>query len=87
MTPTSTLTRGPGLNSAEPGPWGGDPPLNFLAIGGVSVGNEDVGYGPARAFRAAEVAEIAAALEALSALRSALGAVTARGYGMVITIW
>jgi hypothetical protein len=46
--------------------WGGDPPLNFLAIGGESVGAEDVGYGPARAFRAAEVAEIAVALDALS---------------------
>jgi hypothetical protein len=46
--------------------WGGDAPLDFLAIGGESVGDEDVGYGPARAFRAAEVAAIAAAVRALS---------------------
>jgi len=28
--------------------WGGEPPLNFLAAGGKPVGDEDVGYGPAR---------------------------------------
>ncbi len=28
--------------------WEGRPPLDFLASGGVPVGDEDVGYGPAR---------------------------------------
>jgi hypothetical protein len=28
----------------------GDPPLNFLLVGGVDVGDEDIGYGPARIF-------------------------------------
>ena len=28
--------------------WDGDPPLNFLAGGGETVGDEDVGCGPAR---------------------------------------
>jgi hypothetical protein len=42
--------------------WGGDPPLDFLVKGGTEVGDVDVGYGPARVFRAAEVAAIDAAL-------------------------
>ncbi len=46
--------------------WKGDPPLNFLVAGGTQVGDVDVGYGPARAFRASEVALIAAALESVS---------------------
>ena len=25
----------------------GDPPLNFLLVGGAEVGDEDIGYGPA----------------------------------------
>jgi Domain of unknown function (DUF1877) len=28
--------------------WEGDPPLNLLVVGGVPIGDEDVGYGPAR---------------------------------------
>jgi len=46
--------------------WGGDLPLGFLVAGGAAVGEEDVGYGPARAFRPAEVSEIAAAVSAIS---------------------
>ena len=42
---------------------GGEPPLNFILGGGREVGDEEVGYGPARAFSAQEVAEIARALE------------------------
>jgi len=38
--------------------WGGDWPASFLVAGGASVGDIDVGYGPARAFSAAEVREI-----------------------------
>ena len=47
--------------------WDGAPPLNFLVAGGTEVGDIDVGYGPARAFRAAEVAQIDQALGVLSA--------------------
>jgi hypothetical protein len=43
--------------------WEGEPPLDFIVRGGTEVGDEDVGYGPARAFRAREVAAIARALE------------------------
>lgn len=45
--------------------WEGTPPLDFIAKGGTPVGDEDVGYGPARVFRAAEVAAIAAAIAAI----------------------
>ena len=43
--------------------WEGDPPLGFLICGGRSVGDIDVGYGPARAFRSPETLEIAEALK------------------------
>jgi len=46
--------------------WEGSPPLNFLAAGGREVGTIDVGYGPARVFRSAEVKEVHAALEGLT---------------------
>ncbi len=42
--------------------WGGTFPEAFLVIGGTPIGEEDVGYGPARSFRAAEVAVIATGL-------------------------
>ena len=42
--------------------WGGDPPLNFLLLGGTEVGTVDVGYGPARALTSGQVREIHAAL-------------------------
>jgi hypothetical protein len=41
------------------------PPLNFLIAGGTDVGDQDVGYGPARVYTAAETREIAAALAAV----------------------
>jgi hypothetical protein len=44
--------------------WDGDTPWNFVAVGGTELG-EDLGYGPARGFTAAEVRIIAAALESL----------------------
>lgn len=44
---------------------GGEPPLDFLVRGGREVGTIDVGYGPARAFSAAETAAAAGALGAL----------------------
>ncbi len=43
--------------------WEGAPPLNFIAAGGREVGDEDVGYGPARAFASSELKEISAALD------------------------
>lgn len=42
--------------------WGGDPPLNFLLLGGTEIGTVDVGYGPARALTSEQVREINAAL-------------------------
>lgn len=47
--------------------WGGDSPLNFLVSGGTPVGDEDLGYGPARAFTTGEVSRIHAALDVLPA--------------------
>ena len=44
----------------------GDPPLDFIVCGGREVGDEDVGYGPARAFTSVEVKAIADALELVS---------------------
>jgi hypothetical protein len=46
--------------------WEGDPPLNFLVSGGQEVGEEDVGYGPARTLTPRDAREIASALAALS---------------------
>lgn len=47
--------------------WEGEPPLNFLVLGGEEVGDIDVGYGTARAFRSHEVREIHDALRPISA--------------------
>ena len=49
--------------------WSGTPPLDFIVSGGRPVGDEDVGYGPARAFSSAEVARVAAALDPITAER------------------
>jgi len=46
--------------------WKGTPPLNFIICGGTTIGNVDVGYGPARAYRSDEVAEIAQAIEPIT---------------------
>jgi Domain of unknown function (DUF1877) len=46
--------------------WSGESPLGFIVAGGTEVGNEDVGYGPARAFTSADVREISAALERIT---------------------
>ena len=47
--------------------WGGEPPLDFIAVGGTPVGDEDVGYGPARVFTSAQVRQIHAALAPIDA--------------------
>ena len=41
-------------------------PLGFIFCGGETVGNEEVGYGPARAFSAAATQQIADAVSAIS---------------------
>jgi hypothetical protein len=46
--------------------WEGEPPLDFIVSGGRSIGDEDVGYGPARGFTSKEVREIAGALSDLT---------------------
>lgn len=46
--------------------WEGDEPLCYLIAGGQEVGDEDVGYGPARVLRPKEVAQFDAALAAIS---------------------
>lgn len=45
-------------------PWDAPLPLGFI-LGGTPCGDEDVGYGPARALTAAEVKSVAAALQPL----------------------
>jgi hypothetical protein len=42
--------------------WAGEPPADFLAVGGTEIGKVDVGYGPARSFTPAQVQGIAAFL-------------------------
>lgn len=46
--------------------WGGEPPLNFLVLGGEPVGAEDVGYGPARVLRSAEVISLNSSLHEIT---------------------
>ena len=46
--------------------WEGEAPLNFIAVGGEAIGDEDVGYGPARALRSREVATLATALTTIT---------------------
>ena len=46
--------------------WEGVSPLNFLATGGATVGDDDIGYGPARILDPAGVAELDKALGAIS---------------------
>jgi len=45
--------------------WEGELPLAFLVCGGTEIGDEDVGYGPARGFDSEQVRAIAKALEAI----------------------
>ncbi len=45
--------------------WEGDPPLDFLVKGGTQAGTLEVGYGPARLYRAAETRTLAEALARL----------------------
>lgn len=47
-------------------PWLGDWPLFGAVLGGTEVSDEEVGYGPARYLRPAEVADVAAALDPIT---------------------
>lgn len=47
--------------------WTGDWPLGFIVVGGNEIGDDDVGYGPARGFTSGEVAEIDRALSGIDA--------------------
>lgn len=46
--------------------YGGEGPIARAVLGGVSIGDEDVGYGPARGLSAAQVSEVAVALSQVS---------------------
>lgn len=46
--------------------YGGDGPISQPILGGTPIGDEDVGYGPARGLSAPEVQKVAAALAAIS---------------------
>lgn len=46
--------------------WGGDGPLANAVLGGLPLGEEDVGYGPARFIRRRQVAETSQALQEIS---------------------
>jgi hypothetical protein len=46
--------------------FGGDPPLNFLAVGGETIGAVDVGYGPARILLPDQVALLDRALTSIT---------------------
>jgi hypothetical protein len=47
-------------------PWEGEPPLGNVVMGGTELGEEDVGYGPARGLTPAEVKSVSAALGEIS---------------------
>jgi len=47
-------------------PWEGEPPIQNAVIGGTALGDEDVGYGPARGLTPAEVKAVSVALSTVS---------------------
>jgi len=47
-------------------PWEAKPPLQNAVMGGVELGEEDVGYGPARGLSTADVQAVSRALSAVS---------------------
>ena len=68
---------------------GGPEPWGYLLEGGESIGAVDVGYGPARALRPAQVASFAAALSAVSPdeLRKRFDPTAMRRAGIYPDIW
>lgn len=69
--------------------WDGEPPLDFIIQGGTEIGTIDVGYGPARAFRAAQAAEIQAAIGPLDrdTLRARYQPVRMKELNIYPSIW
>ena len=69
--------------------WEGDPPLHFIVAGGESIGEVDVGYGPARGFSPDEVRAIATALQPITAdaLRARFDAAALAKHDIYPTIW
>jgi hypothetical protein len=69
--------------------WEGEPPLNFLILGGEEVGSIDVGYGTARAFRSDEVSRIHEALQHIDGetLRSRFDPADMMGLEIYPEIW
>ncbi len=67
----------------------GTGPLSFICCGGKQVGEEDVGYGPARAFTSSEVSEIVSALNdvEISGLRDSANASTFMENDIYPQIW
>jgi len=47
-------------------PWAGEPPLQYVVMGGAELGEEDVGYGPARYLTPEEVQAAASAIASIS---------------------
>lgn len=47
-------------------PWSGEPPLQNVVMGGAELGDEDVGYGPARYLTPEEVQAAASAIASIS---------------------
>ncbi len=47
-------------------PWEGKPPLQNAVMGGIELGDEDVGYGPARGLSAHDVQAVSRALSGIS---------------------
>jgi len=46
--------------------WDGEPPLQNAVMGGTEIGEEDIGYGPARSLTPAQVKAVASALASIS---------------------
>lgn len=46
--------------------WDENPPLDFIGVGGTPIGDEDVGYGPARALNPNALRKLAQALEPIT---------------------
>lgn len=69
--------------------WEGAMPLSFLVTAGAQIGDEDVGYGPARAFTHREVKQIREAVHALSpdALRARFDPRTMKKLEIYPDIW
>jgi hypothetical protein len=68
---------------------GGDGPEAFLLAGGTAIGDIDVGYGPARAFRSDEIKAISKALTVIppEALRARFNHALLKKHDIYPSIW